>query len=67
MIQFISLLIAGVVLILFAHQYIPPEIVFTATIASLAGIVGARIASNGYVKEPPAAINQAATDGAEGA
>ncbi len=48
MTQLAMILAAGLILILFAHQYIPPEVVYTSTIASVAGVIGARIAQNGY-------------------
>ena len=52
-------LITAVVLILFAHSYLSPDLIFTSMIAGTSGIVGARIASNGYVSTntPPPAAN----------
>ena len=47
-------LITAVVLILFAHSYLSPDLIFTSMIAGTSGIVGARIASNGYTSPPPA-------------
>jgi len=52
MLQLCMILVAGVILILFGHAFIPPEVVYTSTIASVAGVIGARIAQNGYA--PPA-------------
>lgn len=54
MIQFFGLLVTGVILIVFAHQWIPADVVFSSMIASSASIVGARIVANGYNKNPPA-------------
>ncbi len=48
MMQLAMILTTGLLLILFAHQWIPPDVVYTSTIASVAGVIGARIAQNGY-------------------
>ncbi len=48
-------LTVGVVLILFAHQYVQPDVVFASLIAGTGTLVGARIAANGYISSPPAA------------
>lgn len=51
-IQLFMILVTAVVLILYAHTWLPSDLVFTSMIAGLAGIVGSRIASNGYTKSP---------------
>ena len=48
MLQLAMILLTGLILIIFAHQWIPPDVVYTSTIASVAGVIGARIAQNGY-------------------
>lgn len=53
MIQFLALLTAGTILILFGHDYVPPLVVFTSLIASTASLVGARIVANGYIANQP--------------
>jgi len=45
------MLLAAVILIIFAHQWLSPDVVFSSMIAGLSGMVGARIASNGYDKD----------------
>lgn len=52
LIQFLTLIVGGIVLILFGHEFISPDLVFTAMIASSAGVVGTRIAQNGYARAP---------------
>lgn len=47
------ILLTATVLILFGHAWISPDVVFTSMIAGLSGLVGARIASNGYAPLPP--------------
>lgn len=47
-VQLAMILLTAVLLIVFAHAYISPEIVFTSLVAGIGGIVGSRIASNGY-------------------
>ncbi len=47
-IQLAMVLGTAVVLIIFAHAEISPDIVFTSMIAGIGGLVGSRIASNGY-------------------
>lgn len=49
--QLFIVLATAVCLIIFAHQYIDPLAVFTSMISGIGGIVGARIASNGYTKK----------------
>lgn len=51
MIEFFGLLAAAIILIIFAHSYVEPQLVFTSMIAGLSGIVGTRIASNGYERK----------------
>ncbi len=45
----LAVLAAGIILILFAHQYIDPIAVYTGTVSGIAGLVGVRIAANGYL------------------
>jgi hypothetical protein len=52
MIQFFGLLTTGLVLILFGHQWISPDLVFTSMIAGTASVMGSRIVANGYQKPP---------------
>lgn len=53
-IQLGMILVTATVLILFAHSWLAPDLVFSSMVAGLAGIVGSRIASNGYEdKKPP--------------
>lgn len=52
-IQFIVLIVVATILILFGHNYLSPELVFTSIIAGLAGIIGSRIANNNYQNNPP--------------
>lgn len=52
-IQLFFILATAIMLIIFAHQWLPPEEVFVGMVAGLAGIVGSRIASNGYTQHPP--------------
>jgi len=52
-VQLAMILATAIVLIVFAHQYISPVVVFTSLVAGVGGIVGARIANNGYDKRPP--------------
>jgi uncharacterized membrane protein len=47
------LLTIGTILIIFAHQWISPEVVFSTIIAGLAGIIGGRLVSNNYNDRPP--------------
>lgn len=47
-IQLYGILVTAVVLIIFAHTWLAPDLVFTSMIAGLSGIIGSRIASNGY-------------------
>ena len=53
-VQLAMVLIVAVVLILFAHSYVAPDIVFTTLVAGVGGLVGSRIASNGYAPTPGA-------------
>jgi len=53
-IQLAMVLIVAVVLILCAHSYVAPDIVFTSLVAGVGGLVGSRIASNGYSAAPGA-------------
>ena len=48
-IQLAMVLIVAVVLILFAHEWVAPDVVFTSLVAGVGGLVGSRIASNGYM------------------
>lgn len=48
LIQLIAILATSVVLILFAHQWIPPDVVYTGMIAGISGTIGSRIAGNNY-------------------
>ena len=50
-VQLAMILTTARLLIIFAHQYIQPEIVFTSLVAGIGGIVGSRIASNGYTSD----------------
>jgi len=59
-VQLGMVLIVAVVLILCAHSYVAPDIVFTSLVAGVGGLVGSRIASNGYTSAP------GATSGASG-
>ena len=52
-IQLAMILLTACMLILFAHAWINPDVVFTSMVAGISGIVGARIASNGYNGKPP--------------
>lgn len=47
-IQLAMVLLVAVVLILVGHAYVAPDIVFTSLVAGVGGLVGSRIASNGY-------------------
>ena len=47
------ILATALLLILFAHTWLNPEMVFTSMVAGLAGIVGARLAANGYPPKSP--------------
>lgn len=47
------ILITALILILFGHAYIPAETVYVGMISGLSGIVGARLAANGYNHKPP--------------
>jgi len=51
-VQLAMVLIVAVVLILCAHSYVAPDIVFTSLVAGVGGLVGSRIASNGYTAAP---------------
>ena len=51
--QLFAILATGVILIIFAHQWISPDVVFTSMVAGLGGTIGTRIAANGYRKGPP--------------
>ncbi len=44
------LLVAALILILFAHAWLSPELVYTGMISGLASIVAMRLAANGYNK-----------------
>lgn len=52
-IQLGMILLTALVLIIVCHDWISPNIVFTSMVAGISGIVGARIASNGYNNKPP--------------
>lgn len=47
--QLAMVLLTAMVLIIFAHNWLPPNIVFTSLVAGAGSIVGSRIAANGYI------------------
>lgn len=53
-IQLLMVLATAILLIIFANKVISPDLVFTSLVAGVGGLVGSRIASNGYVSSPPA-------------
>lgn len=54
LIQLVLILATSVILILFAHQWIPPDVVYTGMISGISGVIGSRIAGNNYqTKEKP--------------
>lgn len=53
-VQLAMVLITAILLIIFAHGYLAPDLIFTSLVAGVGGIVGTRIAANGYVNAPPA-------------
>ncbi len=52
-IQLFAILATGCILIIFAHDFVSPVVVFSSLIAGLGSIVGSRIASNGYLTPSP--------------
>lgn len=42
------ILVTALILILYAHAFINPDVVFTSMIAGVGGIVATRLANNGY-------------------
>lgn len=58
-VQLGMVLLVAVVLILVGHAYVAPDIVFTSLVAGVGGLVGSRIASNGYTSTAPGATSSA--------
>lgn len=58
--MFFALLVCAFLLILFCHEWLPPDMVFTGMLSGLAGVIGTRITANGYKgdKQTPPQTNK---------